>query len=127
MIFFLHILELWHTVDIDSKVKPNFCESFTLTCTVVCEFPGMMVNWVYADGQTIRTTDMIRVEEASDNRRYVVFTTKKITFNPLLTIHAKKYKCISSYDIRGLQSQKEKSHLLTVSGTHRWFIYNKYI
>ena len=119
MIFLLHILDIWHTVDIIApKDKPKVCERFALTCTAFCEWPGIVVNWVYKDGQTISTTDEIRVDEVSENRGYGWITTKIITLKNPGTYVKTNYKCISSCDIEGLQSTKEKSHLLYVSGTH---------
>ena len=90
--FFLHILEVWHTINITaSRDKPEANDCFTITCNVVCELP-VTVKWISQNGDTVVNTSTITV---SEKRRYYWSSAISIIFNRTLPSHEGKYTCIS--------------------------------
>ena len=85
-------------------------DSHTLTCTVNSELP-INLKWVRIINEeqveAVNTSTItVRAQTVFDNK----FTQKSITFQPLLTSHAGKYKCVSVLNIidpKALSTTKE--------------------
>ena len=117
--FFLHILEIWHTINITaSRDKPEANDCFTITCNVVCELP-VTVKWISQNGDTVVNTSTITV---SEKRRYYWSSAISIIFNHTLTSHEGNYTCISvAGDLKSVQKRlliKQITYLLNAPGMH---------
>ena len=113
MIFFLHILEFWHTINITaSRDKPKVYDCVTLTCNVVCESP-VTVKWVSENGDTVVNTSTITV---SEKRSYYWSSAISIIFEPFLQSHEGNYTCISLVGNMNTILKREKEYSLNTKG-----------
>ena len=96
-------------------------DNHTLTCTVKSEFPANL-KWIRIINEMLvelENTPNITVSKISVSDE---ITKSIITFNPLLTLHAGKYKCVSELTNMGpkLLSTKELEHEIYVK--RKYFI-----
>ena len=116
--FFLHILEVEHTVDITaSEDTPTAGEKLTLTCSVRSKVPAM-VKWVTENGDPVLNTSDVIV---SPQRMDFLIPTVNISFEPLNTSHAGIYMCISNNSL----SIIEEEYVVAIAGEYLLCFFTK--
>ena len=131
LFFFHHILEYKH----DIMITPPFvtCEdnhtlmfgvNHTLTCTVTSDLPAEL-KWIGVINEIqfeLENTPNITVSKQIESD---LFKKRSITFDPLLTSHAGKYKCVSVLTNMGprILSTKELEHEVYVKSKYCYSLY----
>ena len=117
--FFFHILELEHEIKITPPCEETYTagDNHTLTCTVTSQSPANL-KWVrIINGEQVEvvntSTITVSAQIVSDR-----IAKRSITFKPLLTSHAGKYKCVSVLTI---------SHFFTEEALYLVKVASKYI
>ena len=99
-------------------------DNHILTCIVNSEFPANL-KWIRNINEMpdeLENTPNITVSKQSVSDE---ITKRSITFNPLLTLHAGKYKCVSVLTNMGpkLLSTQEEEHEIYVKSKYFYSLY----
>ena len=116
LFFFHHILDFDHEIEITSQV--DTCDNYTLdgnhtlTCTVMSDLPAKLTWIKIINENPIELENTPNITVSTEKKVSEKIKTRSITFHPLLTLHAGKYKCVSILHNMGpkLLSTKELEH-----------------